>query len=98
MNAHVSAVRMDEFKMHLVVELQDAIFARGFTGGFSGAVISETGGATVTNLYTNPQEDISDGIRHLPVTIPLGDEADRYTEVLSKYPPNISVVMPGRTK
>ncbi len=98
MNAHVSAVRIDEFKFHLVVELQKAIFDRGDTGGFSGAIITETGGTTMTNLYTNPQEDTSIGIRHLPVTIPLGQEATRYSEVLSKYPPNITVVMPGRSK
>ena len=98
MNAHMSAVRIDEFKLHLVVQLQDSIFPVGNKGGFSGAVVTETGGATVTNLYTNPQEDITVGARHLPVTISLGQEASRYGQVLRKYPPNISVVMPGRDK
>lgn len=98
MNSHLSAVRIDEFKLHLVVQLQDSIFPRGNKGGFSGAIVTETGGTTMTNLYTNPQEDITVGIRHLPVTIPLGQEASRYAEVLKKYPPNISVVMPGRSK
>ena len=98
MNSHLSAVRIDEFKLHLVVQLQDSIFPRGNKGGFSGAIVTETGGTTVTNLYTNPQEDITVGIRHLPFTIPLGQEASRYAEVLKKYPPNISVVMPGRAK
>ena len=98
MNSHLSAVRIDEFKLHLVVQLQDSIFPRGNKGGFSGAIVTETGGTTMINLYTNPQEDITVGIRHLPVTIPLGQEASRYAEVLKKYPPNISVVMPGRSK
>ncbi len=94
----MSAVRIDEFKFHLVVQLQDAIFPRGWKGGFSGTIAPETGGVTVVNLYTNPQEDVSVGIRHLPVTIPLGQEASRYGAVLKKYPPRISVVMPGRSK
>jgi arylsulfatase len=98
MNSHVSAVRIDEFKYHLVVQLQNALFPLGLKGGFSGAIVQETGGVTVTNLYTNPQEDISVGIRHLPVTIPLGTEGTRYQKVLEKYPSNISVVMPGRKK
>ena len=96
MNSHVSAVRIDEFKYHLVVQLQNALFPLGLKGGFSGAIVQETGGVTVTNLYTNPQEDISVGIRHLPVTIPLGVEGTRYQKVLEKYLSNISVVMPGR--
>jgi hypothetical protein len=98
LNQHFSAVRVDEFKYHLVVELQNDIFPLGWKGGFSGSVITETGGVTVTNLYTNPKEDVSDGVRHLPLVIPLGDEASRYQEVLQKYPPNFKVVMPGRTK
>ena len=98
MNAHMSAVRIDEFKLHLAVQLQDAIFPRGWKGGFSGTISPETGGVTVVNLYTNPQEDVSVGIRHLPVTIPLGQEASRYGAVLKNYPLRISVVMPGRSK
>ncbi len=98
MNSHLAAVRVDEFKYHFVVQLQDAIYSGGYKGGFSGAIIQETGGVTVVNLYTNPQEDISVGIRHLPITIPLGQEAARYGAVLQKYPPRISVVMPGRSK
>lgn len=98
MNSHLSAVRIDEFKLHLVVQLLDSIFPRGYKGGFSGTIVTETGGTTMTNLYTNPQEDITVGIRHLPVTIPLGQEASRYADVLKRYPLNISVVMPGRSK
>ncbi|MEX2114851.1 MAG: sulfatase-like hydrolase/transferase [Pirellulales bacterium] len=95
MNQFVSALRMDEFKAHITVELQDAIFGRGFTGGFSGSIVTHTGGATVTNLYTNPQEDISVGIRHIPITIPLMTEGTRYAEVLKKYPPRIKIGFAG---
>ena len=95
MNQFVSALRMDEFKAHITVQLQDAIFERGFTGGFSGAMVEKTGGATVTNLYTNPQEDVSIGIRHIPITIPLMGEGARYAEVLKKYPPRIKIGFVG---
>ena len=35
--------------------------------GFSGSIFTDTGGAIVFNLYTNPQEDVSIGIRHIPL-------------------------------
>jgi arylsulfatase A-like enzyme len=95
MNQYLSAVRMDEFKAHVAVELQGAIFKRGDTGGFSGAIVTQTGGATVTNLYTNPQEDTSTGIRHIPITIPLLGEIQRYSDVLKKYPPKSVVAFSG---
>ncbi len=82
---------MDEFKAHITVELQEAIFQRGFTGGFSGAIVTQTGGGTVTNLYTNPQEDTSVGIRHIPITMPLLAEITRYQGVLKKFPPQVKV-------
>ena len=50
------------------------------------------------NLYTNPQEDMSLGVRHLPLVISLGQEANRYGKVLAKYPPVVKVVMPGKAK
>jgi arylsulfatase len=95
MNEYVSAVRMDEFKYNAVVELQDAIYPRGDTGGFSGAIINETGGATATNLYTNPQEDTSVGIRHIPITVPLMGEYARYMEVFKKYPKRETIGFAG---
>jgi len=96
LNAHFSAVRVDEFKLHMIVELQDAVFNLGYKGGFSGVIVQETGGTTCTNLYTNPQEDMSIGVRHLPMLIPIGQEADRYAGVLKKYPPKIQIRMPGQ--
>jgi hypothetical protein len=62
----------------------------GLKSGFSGAIVKKTGGVTAVNLYNNPQEDLSVGIRHLPITISLGQEAARYGEVLKKYPPKMT--------
>ncbi|MBZ0167940.1 MAG: sulfatase-like hydrolase/transferase [Kofleriaceae bacterium] len=83
-----SAVRIDEFKWHATVELERAIFPRGYQGGFSGTIVPQTGGGTMVNLYTDPQEDVSIGIRHPPVLSVLQAEAVRYQAVLKKYPPS----------
>ena len=45
-------------------EIENGVVQRGYTGGFSGSIFTDTGGAIVFNLYTNPQEDVSD--RHPP--------------------------------
>ncbi|MFC2149245.1 sulfatase-like hydrolase/transferase [Candidatus Auribacterota bacterium] len=86
LNQYFSAVRIDEFKYTITMELEDAIFKKGYPAGFSGAIVTQTGGTAVVNLYTDPQEDVSIGVRHLPITVPLFSEADRYKEVLKKYP------------
>ncbi|MGB5808977.1 MAG: sulfatase-like hydrolase/transferase [Polyangiales bacterium] len=91
MNQFTSAIRVDEFKGSSVVELEQGIFRRGLTGGFSGAVITQTGGVVMTNLYTNPQEDTTIGIRHIPMGVLLGAEAQRYDAVLKKFPAQIKV-------
>ncbi len=91
LNQYLSAVRIDEFKVHITLELQDAIFQRGFPGGFSGAIITNTGGGVGVNLYTNPQEDVSEGIRHIPIGVMLDAEIDRYYEVLKKFPPQTKI-------
>ncbi|MEM8606201.1 MAG: sulfatase-like hydrolase/transferase [Myxococcota bacterium] len=91
MGAQSSALRVDEFKGSSAVELEGAIFQKGNIGGFSGAIITQTGGVVVTNLYTNPKEDTTIGIRHIPMGVLLGAEAQRYNEVLEKFPPQIKV-------
>lgn len=91
LNEYFSAVRIDEFKLTFTMELEEAIFQRGFTGGFSGALITETGGAVMTNLYTNPGEDISIGIRHIPMAVVVGGEALRYKKVLEKFPVQVKI-------
>lgn len=86
--AYFSSVRIDEFKYHIVVELEQNLFKRGYTGGFSGSYAASLGGGTMTNLYTDPQEDVSLGIRHDPAMSVLQSEQARYQSVLKKYPPS----------
>jgi arylsulfatase len=95
LNQFFAMVRVDEFQYIFTTELQDAIFKRGDTGGFSGAVVTQTGGAIAINLYTNPQQDVSVGVRHIPITVPVMAEATRYREVLKNYPPNFKIGFAG---
>ncbi len=91
LNQHLSGVRIDEFKLIAALELEKAIFPRGYQAGFSGAIVTETGGVTMVNLYTDPQEDVNSGIRHIPATVVLGAEMGRYLEVLKRFPPRVKV-------
>ncbi len=91
LNQFLSAVRIDEFKLISVCELEDAIFPRGYQGGFTGSIVTNTGGAILVNLYTDPREDVNNGVRHIPMTVPIGLEFNRYRDVLSKYPPVFKV-------
>ena len=95
LNAHFSAVRIDEFKLISSLELEKALFPRGYQAGFSGAIVTETGGATMVNLYTDPQEDVNIGIRHIPATVVLGAEFQRYFDVLKKFPPRLKIGFTG---
>jgi arylsulfatase len=49
----------------------------------------------MVNLYTDPQEDVNSGIRHIPMAVPLGAEASRYQEVLKKYPAKFKIGFAG---
>jgi arylsulfatase A-like enzyme len=91
LNQYFAGVRIDEFKASATLELESAIFQRGYPGGFSGAVVTDTGGAVVVNLYTNPHEDETVGIRHIPMAVLLGAEGKRYADVLKKFPITIKV-------
>jgi len=91
LNAHLAGFRIDEFKGLGVLELEKAIFPRGFQAGFSGAIVTETGGVTMVNLYTDPQEDVNAGVRHIPVTVAIGAEYNRYVDVLKRFPPRVKV-------
>jgi hypothetical protein len=81
---------MDEFKFVMLAEDQFGLAPNGNHGGFSGTV-SPTAGGTMFDLYSDPQETNSIGIRHLPAAISLGAEIARYGQVLKKYPPNSQV-------
>jgi arylsulfatase A-like enzyme len=95
LNQFFSGVRIDEFKLIITAELEKAIFPRGYQAGFSGAVVTQTGGVLMVNLYTDPQEDVNQGIRHIPMAVVLGGEVDRYQQVLKNYPPKIKVAFGG---
>ena len=91
MNQYYSAIRIDEFKATVTGEIEDGVVQRGYTGGFSGSIFTDTGGAIIVNLYTNPQEDVSVGIRHIPMAVPLGETAGWYMKELFEYPPQFKV-------
>lgn len=88
MGSVFSAARVDEFKYHRAVQITDLITRKGYNAGFSGGIVDKTGGLVMFNLYTNPQEDDSVGIRHIPMWNLLTQEMGRYNMVLKKYPPN----------
>jgi len=91
MNQYLAAARVDEFKYIITAEIEGGLFKRGFTGGFSGPIATETGGGIMVNLYTNPKEDVSSGIRHIPMTLPVGNALADYMLELSSYPPTFQV-------
>lgn len=87
----LAAVRVDEFKYAELLQNTNEITQRGYNGGFSGGLV-QAYGSFIFNLYTNPQEDESVGIRHIPLGVPIQTEFNRYKlEVLKKYPPRIQV-------
>lgn len=86
-NDEISAVRIDEFKFMTKAQAPDTITHVGFNGGFSGSV-EQAWTALLFNLYTNPQEDESVSIRHIPAAVPILGELQRYQAVLKKYPPH----------
>lgn len=89
-NGQLSAVRIDEFKYHLLVQQPYAITQRGSQGGFSGTIMPTAGG-TIFNLYTNPQEDNTIGIRHIPMGVALQAEEQAYKEILKQYPAKVQI-------
>jgi len=91
MNQYLSMVRVDEFKYIATAEIQNAFFQKGDIGGFSGAMITDTGGAILINLYTNPQEDINIGVRHIPMSVPVIGTFGWYMGELIKYPPQFKI-------
>jgi hypothetical protein len=64
--------------LSLTAEIQGGFFDKGDVGGFSGPIAVETGGAIMVNLYTNPQEDASIGVRHIPMAVPVIAAAGEY--------------------
>jgi len=91
LNQYFAAIRVDEFKYILTAEIENGLFQKGDIGGFGGSLVTDTGGAVMVNLYTNPQEDVSIGIRHLPMTVPVASTAGWYLEQLVKFPPQFKI-------
>lgn len=90
LNGRLSAVRMDEFKYHVLIQQPYAYTQSGYQGGFTGTVM-QTAGSSVFNLYTDPQESDSIGVRHIPMGVPLQTEMHAYMEILKKYPPRAQI-------
>ena len=82
---------MDEFKYTWTAEIQDAVVQKGDWGGFSGSIFTDSGGGICFNLYTNPQEDVSIGVRHIPMMVPVVGTAGWYIGELVKYPPQFKI-------
>lgn len=91
LNQYYAGIRIDEFKAVVTGEIENGIVQRGYTGGFSGSIFTDTGGAVVFNLYTNPQEDVSIGVRHIPMAVYVGETAGWYLKELFKYPPQFKI-------
>lgn len=83
----LAAIRMDEWKLSLLAQVPDAFTMNGNHGGFTGAVVNTNAGA-LFDLYTDPQEQNSLTIRHIPIAIGISAELARYRAVLKKYPPD----------
>ena len=90
LNGELSAVRVDEFKFHVLLQQPFAFTQTGYQGGFSGALM-KSAGSVMFNLYTNPQEDDAVGIRHIPMGVPLDAEYGAYMQILAKYPPHTQI-------
>jgi arylsulfatase len=91
LNQYFSATRIDEFKGVVTGEIENGVVQKGDWGGFSGPVFTDTGGGIFFNLYTNPQEDVSVGIRHIPMGVPIMAASASYLKELIKYPPQFKI-------
>lgn len=91
LNQYFASIRIDEFKYTWTAEVENGVVQKGSWGGFSGSIFTESGGGIMFNLYTDPQEDVSSGIRHIPMTVPVMAAAGFYMKELIKYPPQFKI-------
>ena len=89
MDQYHTGVRVDEFKYIWTAEIDNGVVQKGHIGGFTGTFATQLGFAVMFNLYTNPQEDVSVGVRHIPMSTLLGSAGAWYMKELIKYPPHI---------
>ena len=90
LNGQLSAVRIDEFKFYTLLQQPFAFTQSGYQGGFTGTVMPAAG-AMLFNLYADPHETDSIGIRHTPMGVPLTVEIEEYKKILQKYPPKTQI-------
>jgi arylsulfatase len=74
----------------MLIQQPYAFTQSGYQGGFTGAVMP-TAGTMIFNLYTDPQESESVGVRHIPMGVPLQTEGHDYMKILQKYPPKVQI-------
>lgn len=91
LNQYFASMRVDEFKYTWTTEIENGVVQRGDWGGFSGFVVTDSGGGICFNLYTNPQEDVSVGLRHIPMAVAVESAAGWYMKELIKYPPQFKI-------
>src|SRR5215510_8566855 len=91
LNQYFASIRVDEFKYTWTAEIQNGVVQKGDWGGFSGAIFTDSGGTICFNLYTDPQEDVSIGVRHIPMMVPVIGTAGWYMSELVKYPPQFKI-------
>jgi arylsulfatase len=91
LNQYFSSIRVDEFKYVWTGEIENGVVQKGDWGGFSGPIFTDAGGGIMFNLYTNPQEDVSIGIRHIPMSVPVATTAGWYMQELVRYPPRFKI-------
>lgn len=91
LNQYFAAIRIDEFKYVFTAEIENGFVQKGDFGGFSGPIATDTGGGVMFNLYTNPKEDVSVGVRHVSIGVPVMLAAGDYMKELMKFPPQFKI-------
>jgi arylsulfatase A-like enzyme len=91
LNQYFASIRVDEFKYTWTAEIESGVVQKGDWGGFSGSIFTDSGGSICFNLYTDPQEDVNIGIRHIPMMVPVIGAAGWYLQELVKYPPQFKI-------
>jgi arylsulfatase len=91
LNQYFASMRVDEFKYTFTAEIENGVVQKGDWGGFSGPIFTDSGCGILFNLYTNPQEDVSVGLRHIPMAVSVEGAAAWYMKELIKYPPQFKI-------
>jgi arylsulfatase len=90
LGGQLAAVRIDEWKGHVYLQDPYAYTQSGYQGGLTGS-ISRAATVMLFNLYTNPQENDSVAIRHIPVLNVLVAEFAAFEQKMRTYPPSVRI-------